>query len=411
MYRGVKLIGLERLGELCASDKAATARVAAVILFDVMRWTACSIVLPFAFVMANGAAAGETDAAWEKIAPYFSPPAEYAGKLGAYRSPLLFEDGSKVTDARDWARRRVEILRKWHAVMGPWPAVIEHPAVKVLSETPRDGLRELAVEVEVGPNRRLAGILLLPAEQGRRPAVLVSFYEPGTSVGRPSKAGKGQFGDYGLQLARRGFVTLSIGSPGGDAWRPDRGGATCQPLSYLAYIAANCANALADRDDVDAKRLGVVGHSYGGKWAMFAACLSERFAAAAWSDPGIVFDEKRPNVNYWEPWYLGLDTTLPTQRKPGLVTEADPRTGAYKVMVERGMDLTELHALMAPRPFLVSGGSEDGPGRWVALNHAVAVNRLLGFEGRVGMTNRKDHPQTAEANEVVYRFFEYFLKP
>jgi len=41
----------------------------------------------------------------------------------------------------------------------------------------------------------------------------------------------------------------------------------------------------------------------------------------------------------------------------------------------------------------------------------VAVNKLLGVEGRVGMTNRKDHPPTAEANEVVYRFFEYFLKP
>jgi hypothetical protein len=27
------------------------------------------------------------------------------------------------------------------------------------------------------------------------------------------------------------------------------------------------------------------------------------------------------------------------------------------------------------------------------------------------MTNRKDHPQTAEANEVVYLFFEHFLKP
>jgi pimeloyl-ACP methyl ester carboxylesterase len=213
-----------------------------------------------------------------------------------------------------------------------------------------------------------------------------------------------------LQLARRGFVTLSIGSPGGDARKPDRGGAVCQPLSYLGYVAVNCANALANRSDVDAKRIGVVGHSYGGKWAMFASCLSERFAAAAWSDPGIVFDEPRANVNYWEPWYLGLDPKLAVQRKPGLVTPENPRMGAYKAMIERGMDLQELHALMAPRPFLVSGGSEDGPGRWVALNHAVAVNKLLGFEGRVGMTNRKEHTQNPEANEVVYLFFEHFLK-
>ncbi len=172
----------------------------------------------------------------------------------------------------------------------------------------------------------------------------------------------------------------------------------------------NCANALANRADVDARHIGVVGHSYGGKWAMFASCLSEKFAAATWSDPGVVFDEARSNVNYWEPWYLGFDPNLPAQRKPGLVTPDNPRTGAYQTMVERGMDLHELQALMAPRPFLVSGGSEDGPARWIALNHAVAVNRLLGYEGRVGMTNRNAHPQTPEANEVVYRFFEHFLK-
>jgi hypothetical protein len=348
--------------------------------------------------------------AWAKIAPYFSPPAEFAGKLGEFRSPLKFEDGSLVRDAKDWPRRRAEILAKWNAVMGPWPDLIERPKVEVQSSEAREGYTEQAVKVEVAPGQMLAGILLVPAGKGPFPAVLVPFYEPGTSVGRPPVAGKGKFGDYGLQLARRGFVTLSIGSPGGDARKPDRSGAVCQPLSYLAYVAVNCANALANRSDVDAKRIGVVGHSYGGKWAMFASCMSEKFAAAAWSDPGIVFDQARSNVNYWEPWYLGLDPTLAAQRKPGLVTPENPRTGAYKTMIQRGMDLHELHALMAPRPFLVSGGSEDGPGRWVALNHAVAVNKLLGFEGRVGMTNRKEHTQNPEANEVVYLFFEHFLK-
>jgi hypothetical protein len=79
--------------------------------------------------------------------------------------------------------------------------------------------------------------------------------------------------------------------------------------------------------------------------------------------------------------------------------------------MEQGHDLHELHALMAPRPFLVSGGSEDFPARWVPLNHAIAVNRLLGFSDRVAMTNRPAHNPTVESNEQVYRFFEHFLKP
>jgi hypothetical protein len=72
--------------------------------------------------------------------------------------------------------------------------------------------------------------------------------------------------------------------------------------------------------------------------------------------------------------------------------------------------LHELHALMAPRPFLVSGGSEDPPERWRALNHSIAVNRLLGYENRVAMTNRPGHTPTAESNEQIYQFFAHFLK-
>jgi hypothetical protein len=155
--------------------------------------------------------------------------------------------------------------------------------------------------------------------------------------------------------------------------------------------------------------VGIVGHSFGGKWAMFASCLYNKFACAAYSDPGIVFDEKRPNVNYWEPWYLGWEPGR--TRKPGVPTEDNPRTGPYKMLVETGHDLHELHALMAPRPFLVSGGAEDRPERWKALNHAIAVNRLLGQENRVAMTNRKGHSPTEESNEQLYLFFEHFLKP
>jgi hypothetical protein len=64
---------------------------------------------------------------------------------------------------------------------------------------------------------------------------------------------------------------------------------------------------------------------------------------------------------------------------------------------------------MAPRPFLVSGGSEDPPERWAVLNHTVEVNKLLGQQSRVGMTNRPNHTPTPESNEVLYAFFEHFL--
>ena len=79
-------------------------------------------------------------------------------------------------------------------------------------------------------------------------------------------------------------------------------------------------------------------------------------------------------------------------------------------MIETGRDLHELHVLIAPRPFLVSGGSEDPPSRWLALNHTLAVNKLLGQTNRVAMTNRTGHVPTEESNAQLYAFFQYFLK-
>jgi hypothetical protein len=343
--------------------------------------------------------------AWQTIAPFFQPPPEFAGKLGSYRSPLLFNDGTCVQSPADWPRRHKEIMDTWHGLMGPWPAVLEKPKVEILAHSRRDNFTQYRVRLEIAPEQTGEGWLMVPEGSGPFPAVLVVYYEPETSAGLNPKE---PLRDFGLQLARRGFVTLSVGTPGGDARKPEIGKAHCQPLSFHAYVAANCCQALASRPEVDAKRIGVVGHSYGGKWALFAAALWERFTCVAVSDPGIVFDETRPNVNYWEPWYLGFDPEHP-RPKPGIPSDDNPRTGAYRKMVGAGRDLPELHALIAPRPFLVSGGSEDPPSRWLALNHAVAVNKLLGQSNRVAMTNRKGHPPSEESNAQLYAFFEHFL--
>ena len=65
---------------------------------------------------------------------------------------------------------------------------------------------------------------------------------------------------------------------------------------------------------------------------------------------------------------------------------------------------------MAPRPFLVSGGSSDPVERWIPLNHTIAVNKFLGYKNRVAMTNRPEHSPNRESNEAIYCFFNYFLK-
>jgi hypothetical protein len=367
----------------------------------------------------------------ESIRPFFAPPVSFANDFGTYKSPLVFNDGTPVKTPADWQKRRAEILATWHNLLGAWPPLIEEPKIQYLEQQHRDNFTQHKVTVEIAPGgQTVAGYLLVPDGPGPRarsvrnpqseirnsnvrfPAVLVVFYDPETAVGlgKPMR-------DFGTQLAQRGLVVLSIGTPEFCSLKPPykplcemtAGRPPLQPLSALAYVAANCHTALASMPNVDPQRIGVTGHSYGGKWAMFASCLYEKFACAAWSDPGIVFDETRPNINYWEPWYLGWDAT--NQRKRGVPSDTRPRTGPYKTMIETGRDLPELHALMAPRPFLVSGGAEDPPQRWQALNHAVAVNRLLGYTNRVAMTNRPAHDPTPESNDQLCAFFEHFLNP
>ena len=113
-------------------------------------------------------------------------------------------------------------------------------------------------------------------------------------------------------------------------------------------------------------------------------------------------------MNYWEPWYLGYHPK--PWRRRGVVTESNPARGLYPRLLRDGRDLHELHALMAPRPLLVSGGSEDPPSRWRALRHLREVNQLLGHADRVAMTNRPDHSPNKDSNEIIYRFFEHVLK-
>ena len=352
-----------------------------------------------------GSVTSAADGPPPEIAPFFSPPVASTNDLGTYKSPLVFNDGTKVQTAADWTKRRAEILAHWHDIMGAWPAVIEKPKMEVLESKPREDFTQKRIRLQIGSDQKGDGYLLIPEGKGPFPAVFVPYYDPETSVGLTDKPLR----DFAYQLTKRGFVSLSIGSPGGDARKPViASDAKCQPLSYLGYVSANAWNALASLPEVDSKRIGIVGHSYGGKWSMFGACLWDKYACAVWSDPGIVFDETRGSINYQEPWYLGLDPAI--TRKPGLVSAESPRTGAYKTLIERGHDLVEIQALMAPRPFLVSGGAEDPPKRWAVLNHLIAVNKLLGVENRVAMTNREKHDPNPESNEAIYRFFEWWLK-
>ena len=276
---------------------------------------------------------------WQKIKPYFTPPEEWQGRLGNYRSPLVFNDGSKVKTPADWKRRRAEILAEWEGLLGKWPTLLTKPEVEILESNRRENFMQHKVRFLWTPNEKTTGYLLIPDGDKPRPGVVTVFYEPETAIGlgKPNR-------DFALQLARRGFVALSIGTTEASQaqtyalYYPSIKDAKVEPLSMLGCAAANAWHVLANRPEVDSKRIGIVGHSFGGKWGMFASCLFDKFACAAWSDPGIVFDT-RPSINYWEPWYLGYHPK--PWRKRGVPSNENPARGLYPKLLKAGRDLHE----------------------------------------------------------------------
>ena len=374
------------------------------IIGPFVRFSICAVTL----MVCGHVNAQTSPRAWNLLAPHFFVPEKFQGQFGDYRSLLTLNSGMEVRTPADWKLRRAELVNDWTGYLGRWPDLITDPDVETLASVRRDNFTQHTVRFRWTPAETTTGYLLVPDGDGKRPAVVTVFYEPETAVGL-----RGENRDFALQLARRGFVTLSIGTTEASEARtyalyyPDIDNAAVQPLSMLGCAAANAWHVLAARPEVDANRIGIVGHSFGGKWAMFAGALFDRFAAVAVSDPGIMFDT-HPSVNYWEPWYLGWHPR--PWRMRGIITDENPAQGLYPKLLQQGRDLHELHALIAPRPFLVSGGAVDPPERWQALNHLVGVNHILGVQNHVGMTNRPDHSPNPESNAVVYAFFEHFLR-
>jgi hypothetical protein len=372
-----------------------------------IRKGSCIVLLCIMFAQAT--AQDHKSEAWNAIQPYFTPPPEFQGLYGDYRSPRLFYNGDSVRTAEDWDRRAGEIRAKWMEMMGEWPPILTDQTFEIVETEKREDFIRHLVRFYWTPNEQTEGYLLIPDGEGEKPAVITLYYEPETAIGK-GKADR----DFAYQLTQRGFITLSLGTTKTtrdktySLYYPNIEDAVLQPLSALAYAAANALEALTKVEGVDPARIGVMGHSYGGKWAMFAACLYPKFACAVWGDPGIVFDEtKGSNVNYWEPWYLGY---YPPPWTDTWSTTGERGKGLYPKLRKEGFDLHELHALMAPRPFLVSGGSSDPVERWIPLNHTIAINKLLGFDNRVAMSNRPDHAPSEDSNKIIYAFLEYFLK-
>ena len=105
------------------------------------------------FLVFAGAVFAQADETWQHLRPHFKAPAQFADDFGEFRSPLIFNDGSKVETAADWPKRRAEIFEQWQQLLGEWPPLITEPEVEVLKTEKREDFTQLTVRFLWTPGR------------------------------------------------------------------------------------------------------------------------------------------------------------------------------------------------------------------------------------------------------------------
>ena len=255
----------------------------------------------------------------------------------------------------------------WDDVIGrcPPPDVPANPRTRLIYDEPR--WKGYEVVLDVWKDVFAYGILLLPNDLQpgeQRPVVVCQHGLEGRPQDTADPRIASVYHSYAAQLADRGFITYAPQNPyiGQDAFRVIQRKANPIKWSLFSLIIRQHERTLdwlAELPFVDADRLGFYGLSYGGKTAMRVPALLDRYACSICS----------ADFNEW----IVKNATFDSRYSYMF-------TGEYE-MPEFDLGNTfnygEMAGLIAPRPFMVERGHDDGvaPDEWVA--HEFAVIRRL----------------------------------
>ena len=297
----------------------------------------------------------------------------------ASRRKQLFWDKTDTSSLMRWQETCTDAKTYfWEEVIGkcPPPSVPVNPRTRLIYDEPRWKGYEVVLDVWKGVFAY--GILLLPNDLQpgeRRPVVVCQHGLEGRPQDTADPRIESVYHSYAAQLADRGFITYAPQNPyiGVDAFRVIQRKANPIKWSLFSLIVRQHERTLdwlAEQPFVDADRIGFYGLSYGGKTAMRVPALLDRYACSICS----------ADFNEW----IVKNATVDSRYSYMF-------TGEYE-MPEFDLGNTfnygEMAGLIAPRPFMVERGHDDGvaPDEWVAHEYAV-VRRLY---VRLGIADRTE---------------------
>lgn len=321
------------------------------------------------------------------LARFNQPPAGFESSIGAL-TPLTEPVGTLTA----------RLKAKWEGLLGE-PKVARGAVIaRTLRDVPQRHFSGQLMEIEMEPGVWEKIYVVRPSDGGRRaaPVMIVPYYDVDTPAGldlagrRYSGAGVRAFA---YMAAQHGYVAVAVrwfGESYGESYSEAVANVALRHpgstgMGKWVSDARRVVDFIETLPGVDASRIGIIGHSLGGKMALYAAAMEPRIRAVVSSEPGIGFSF----TNYEDYWYLG-----------DRIASAPP-----------GTDQHELLALIAPRPFLLIGGeSSDKDESWHYINAAGAVYEQHGQPRNIGYINhRAGHTPTAESIVAAFEWLDYFI--
>ena len=320
----------------------------------------------------------------------------------ATRRQAFFWEKTDTTSLARWEETCVDAKTYfWDEVIGrcPAPDAPANPRTRLIYDEPN--WKGYEVILDVWKDVFAYGILLIPNDLQpgeQRPVVVCQHGLEGRPQDTADPKIESVYYSYAAHLADRGFIAYAPQNPyiGQDAFRVIQRKANPIKWSLFSLIIRQHEQTLdwlAEQPFVDAERMGFYGLSYGGKTAMRVPAVLDRYACSICSADFNEWIVKNATFDSRYSYMFGGEYEMP---------EFD---------LGNTFNYGEMAGLIAPRPFMVERGHEDGvaPDEWVA--HEFAVVRRLYVQ--LGIADRTEieffdggHQINAEA---TFRFLHRHL--
>ena len=138
----------------------------------------------------------------------------------------------------------------------------------------RDGVRLKTISINSTKGRRIQAVVAYPPELKAPAPAVVAIHGHGGSKLTPYDPKAVIYKEFGLELARRGFVVISTDVGQHDVY--EEGGAL---MGERLWDVMRCVDYLVSMEEVDKDRIGCAGLSLGGEMTMWLGAMDPRVKA------------------------------------------------------------------------------------------------------------------------------------